>query len=174
MKGDNTMSYKAIHKRTKKEFEVIGKDSVGTLLRLKEIGTGITVTSNRGFYDIYNDNGDFIDEDGVVHQQEQPKQQMEVKPLKKSKIKQIIKDYHDYITSPFSDGYTSMYLESKYNMTMEEMRKVYEQNRPKKALTDKALLKKLAKEVGEDSACFDDTSIVVKVRNLLKDNGYLK
>ena len=166
------MSYKAVHKRTKREFEVIGKDSVGTLLQLKEIGTGITITSNRGFYDIYNDNGDFIDEDGVVHQQEQ--KQMEVKPLKKSKIKQIVEDYHDYITSPFSDGYTSMYLENKYHMSMEEMREIYEQNRPKQALTDKELLKRLAKEVGEDSAYLDDTSIVVKVRNLLKDNGYLK
>jgi len=166
------MSYKAVHKRTKREFEVIGKDSVGTLLQLKEIGTGITITSNRGFYDIYNDNGDFIDEDGVVHQQEQ--EQMEVKPLKKSKLKKIVEDYHDYITSPFSDGYTRVYLEGKYNMTIEEMRKIYEQNRPKQALTDKELLKKLAKEVGEDSAYLDDTAIVVKVRNLLKDNGYLK
>ena len=166
------MSYKAVHKRTKREFEVIGKDSVGTLLQLKEIGTGITITSNRGFYDIYNDNGDFIDEDGVIHQQEQ--EQMEVKPLKKSKLKKIVEDYHDYITSPFSDGYTRVYLEGKYNMTIEEMRKIYEQNRPKQALTDKELLKKLAKEVGEDSAYLDDTSIVVKVRNLLKDNGYLK
>lgn len=167
------MSYKAVHKRTKREFEVIGKDSVGTLLQLKEIGTGITITSNRGFYDIYNDNGDFIDEDGVIHQQEQ-EQQMEVKPLKKSKLKKIVEDYHDYITSPFSDGYTRVYLENKYNMTIEEMREIYEQNRPKQALTDKELLKKLAKEVGEDSAYLDDTSIVVKVRNLLKDNGYLK
>lgn len=166
------MSYKAVHKRTKREFEVIGKDSVGTLLQLKEIGTGITITSNRGFYDIYNDNGDFIDEDGVVHQQEQ--EQTEVKPLKKSKLKKIVEDYHDYITSPFSDGYTRVYLEGKYNMTIDEMRKIYEQNRPKQALTDKELLKKLAKEVGEDSAYLDDTSIVVKVRNLLKDNGYLK
>lgn len=165
------MSYKAVHKRTKREFEVIGKDSVGTLLRLKEIGTGITITSNRGFYDIYNDNGDFIDEDGVVHQQEK---QMEVKPLKKSKLKKIVEEYHDYITSPFSDGYTRVYLENKYNMTIEEMREIYEQNRPKQALTDKELLKRLAKEVGEDSAYLDDTSIVVKVRNLLKDNGYLK
>jgi len=164
------MSYKAVHKRTKREFEVIGKDSVGTLLQLKEIGTGITITSNRGFYDIYNDNGDFIDEDGVIHQQEQ----MEVKPLKKSKLKKIVEDYHDYITSPFSDGYTRVYLEGKYNMTIEEMRELYEQNRPKQALTDKELLKKLAKEVGEDSAYLDDTAIVVKVRNLLKDNGYLK
>lgn len=166
------MSYKAVHKRTKREFEVIGKDSVGTLLQLKEIGTGITITSNRGFYDIYNDNGDFIDEDGVVHQQEQ--EQTEVKPLKKSKLKKIVEDYHDYITSPFSDGYTRVYLEGKYNMTIEEMRELYEQNRPKQALTDKELLKKLAKEVGEDSAYLDDTAIVVKVRNLLKDNGYLK
>ena len=166
------MSYKAVHKRTKREFEVIGKDSVGTLLQLKEIGTGITITSNRGFYDIYNDNGDFIDEDGVIHQQEQ--EQMEVKPLKKSKLKKIVEDYHDYITSPFSDGYTRVYLEGKYNMTIEEMRELYEQNRPKQALTDKELLKKLAKEVGEDSAYLDDTAIVVKVRNLLKDNGYLK
>lgn len=165
------MSYKAVHKRTKREFEVIGKDSVGTLLQLKEIGTGITITSNRGFYDIYNDNGDFIDEDGVVHQQEQ---QMEVKPLKKSKLKKIVEEYHDYIMSPFSDGYTRVYLENKYDMTIEEMREIYEQNRPKQALTDKELLKKLAKEVGEDSAYLDDTSIVVKVRNLLKDNGYLK
>jgi len=166
------MSYKAVHKRTKREFEVIGKDSVGTLLQLKEIGTGITITSNRGFYDIYNDNGDFIDEDGVVHQQEQ--EQTEVKPLKKSKLKKIVEDYHDYITSPFSDGYTRVYLEGKYNMTIEEMREIYERNRPKQALTDKELLKKLAKEVGEDSAYLDDTAIVVKVRNLLKDNGYLK
>ena len=166
------MSYKAVHKRTKREFEVIGKDSVGTLLQLKEIGTGITITSNRGFYDIYNDNGDFIDEDGVIHQQEQ--EPMEVKPLKKSKLKKIVEDYHDYITSPFSDGYTRVYLEGKYNMTIEEMRELYEQNRPKQALTDKELLKKLAKEVGEDSAYLDDTAIVVKVRNLLKDNGYLK
>ena len=143
------MSYKAVHKRTKREFEVIGKDSVGTLLQLKEIGTGITITSNRGFYDIYNDNGDFIDEDGVIHQQEQ---QMEVKPLKKSKLKKIVEEYHDYITSPFSDGYTRVYLEGKYNMTIDEMRKIYEQNRPKQALTDKELLKKLAKEVGEDGA----------------------
>ena len=93
---------------------------------------------------------------------------------KKQQIEQIIEDYHDYITSPFSDGYTSMYLENKYHMTREEMRKIYEQNRTKQALTDEELLKKLAKEVGEDSTCFDDTSIVVKVRNLLKDNGYLK
>ena len=167
------MSYKAVHKRTKREFEVIGKDSVGTLLQLKEIGTGITITSNRGFYDIYNDNGDFIDEDGVIHQQEQ-EQQMEVKPLKKSKLKKIVEEYHDYITSPFSDGYTRVYLENKYDMTIEEMRELYERNRPKQALTDKELLKKLAKEVGEDSAYLDDTAIVVKVRNLLKDNGYLK
>lgn len=166
------MSYKAVHKRTKREFEVIGKDSVGTLLQLKEIGTGITITSNRGFYDIYNDNGDFIDEDGVIHQQVQ--KQMEVKPLKKSKLKKIVEEYHDYITSPFSDGYTRVYLENKYDMTIEEMREIYERNRPKQALTDKELLKKLAKEVGEDSAYLDDTSIVVKVRNLLKDNGYLK
>ena len=159
--------YKAVHKKTGKQYYVIGKDSVGTLLQLKDISTGITVTSNRAYYDIYNPNGDFIDEDGVVHRKAPEKD------LTPAQIKKVVKEYKSYIESPFSDGYTAVYLEGKFDMTIDEMAQIYEQYRPKKQKNDKALLKDLAKIVGSESSMLDDTGIVVQVRELLKDNGYV-
>lgn len=42
---------------------------------------------------------------------------------------QIIKAYKHYIDSPMSDGYTRVYLEGKFNMTIEEMSKLYEEHK---------------------------------------------
>ena len=53
--------YKAVHKKTKEEFIVVGKDNVGTLIQLKD-RQGFTRTSNRGFYDIYRPDGALLAE----------------------------------------------------------------------------------------------------------------
>ena len=45
---------------------------------------------------------------------------------------QIIKAYKDFIDSPMSDGYTRVYLEGKFNMTIEEMEKLYEEHKKDK------------------------------------------
>lgn len=46
--------YTAIHKETGKHFTVIGKDSIGILVELKD-DFGITTVSNAGYYDFYKD-----------------------------------------------------------------------------------------------------------------------
>ena len=38
--------------------------------------------------------------------------------LTRKKTEQICKKYKDYIDSPFSDGYTVVYLENKFGMSI--------------------------------------------------------
>ena len=166
------MSYKAVHKKTGKEYEVIGKDTVGTLLSLKEIGTGIKVTSNRGYYDIYNDNGDFIDEDGVIHSTSDEDEEDEDEVIENPTTEQICSAYKDFIDSPYSDGYTVVYLESKFGMSIEDMEKIYKKNRTKSYnLTSEELLKKISSLVHTQSI-LSNGKIINDITELLEDNGY--
>lgn len=85
----------------------------------------------------------------------------------------VVKAYQEYLDNPFADGYTVAYLESKYGMTIDEMRKQYELSRSKNKLEDKDLLVQLGKIVGKSNAYLDNDSIIRKVRELLQDNGYI-
>lgn len=71
------------------------------------------------------------------------------KELTEKEIKQIIKAYKDYIDSPMSDGYTRMYLENKFNMDIEEMEKLYEENKKEsyKNLTKEQAYDLIKKEI---------------------------
>ena len=44
--------YMAKHIKTGKEYEVVGKDVVGTLIQLKEVGKSTVITTNAGYYEI--------------------------------------------------------------------------------------------------------------------------
>lgn len=46
----------AVHKKTKKMYHVLGRDSIGTLVKLKG-QDGITIVSNIGYYDFYTYDG---------------------------------------------------------------------------------------------------------------------
>lgn len=102
--------YMAKHIKTGKEYEVVGKDAVGTLIQLKEVGTNIIITTNAGYYEITK---------------------IEDKP-KLTKTQKIIQAYEDYIKSPFSDGYTRVYLENKFKMKIEKMREIYQEHQSNK------------------------------------------
>lgn len=94
--------------------------------------------------------------------------------LTEKKIEQIVKEYQDYLDSPFSDGYTVVYLENKFKMDINEMQSIYNANRNKNKLSDTDLLKKLGEVVGKNMAYLDQDKVIRQVRELLKDNGYIK
>lgn len=99
----------AKHYKTGELFEVISKDKVGTLVKLKNIKTKEIIVSNSGYYTFSK----------VVDKTNEKKK---VKPTKEELI---IKAYRDYITSPYSDGYTRVYLEGKFKMSIDEMKRIY-------------------------------------------------
>lgn len=170
--------YKAVHKSTGTVFEVIGQDETEELLKLKQVGTKIISTSDRRYYDIYNENGDFIDENGVIHSnQEEETEVEETEEDDEDKNlpfnEQVAKAYKHYIDSPFSDGYTRVYLESKFGMSIKEMKVIYNKTRQKKKLTDKQLIKEISEIVGDNNAWLDNDSVINRVRELLQDNKYL-
>jgi len=45
--------YTAIHKKTKTEYLVVGKDATGTLVRLKEKRSGAEIVTNRCYYTFF-------------------------------------------------------------------------------------------------------------------------
>ena len=100
----------AKHYKTGELFEVISKDKVGTLVKLKNIKTKEIIVSNQGYYTFSK----VVDKTGL-----------EKKKAKPTKEELIIKAYRDYITSPYSDGYTRVYLEGKFKMSIDEMRNIY-------------------------------------------------
>lgn len=99
----------AKHYKTGELFEVISKDKVGTLVKLKNIKTKEIIVSNQGYYTFSK----VVDKTGLE------------KKAKPTKEELIIKAYRDYITSPYSDGYTRVYLEGKFKMSIDEMRDIY-------------------------------------------------
>lgn len=88
-----------------------------------------------------------------------------------TKIKKICEEYKDFIDDPFSDGYTAVYLENKYKMTIEDMRKIYEENRPKKKLSPEELLKQIS-EIVHRQYIIADGKMLNDICELLEDNGY--
>lgn len=94
------------------------------------------------------------------------------KVLNTKKIEQICKEYKSYINNPFADGYTVMYLEDKFKMTIEDMRNIYETNRVKnKKMTKDNLLKKISEIV--DAQCpMNEGALLNEIKELLNDNGY--
>ena len=92
--------------------------------------------------------------------------------LTHKKTEQICKEYKDFIDSPFSDGYTVVYLENKFGMSIEDMRKVYEENRPKSnKLSPEELLKQISSLIHSQSI-MSDGKIINNITELLEDNGY--
>lgn len=88
------------------------------------------------------------------------------------KTEQICKEYKDFIDSPFSDGYTVAYLENKFKMSIEDMRKIYEENRPKSnKLSPEELLKQISSLIHSQSI-MSDGKIINNITELLEDNGY--
>ena len=88
------------------------------------------------------------------------------------KTEQICKEYKDFIDSPFSDGYTVVYLENKFGMSIEDMRKIYEENRPKSnKLSPEELLKQISSLIHSQSI-MSDGKIINNITELLDDNGY--
>ena len=88
------------------------------------------------------------------------------------KTEQICKEYKDFIDSPFSDGYTVVYLENKFGMSIEDMRKVYEENRPKSnKLSPEELLKQISSLIHLQSI-MSNGKIINNITELLDDNGY--
>ena len=96
------------------------------------------------------------------------------KALSEKKIEKIVKEYQDYLDSPFSDGYTVAYLQNKFGMSIKEMKEIYNAKRNKNKLQDKDLLNKLGEIVGKSTAYLDQDKVIRQVRELLKDNGYIK
>lgn len=99
----------AKHNKTGELFEVISKDKVGTLVKLKNIKTKEIIVSNQDYYTFSK----LVD------------MTMTKKKVKPTKEELIIKAYRDYINSPYSDGYTRVYLEGKFKMSIDEMRNIY-------------------------------------------------
>lgn len=92
--------------------------------------------------------------------------------LTHKKTEQICKEYKDFIDSPFSDGYTVAYLENKFKMSIEDMRKVYEENRPKSnKLSPEELLKQISSLIHSQSI-MSNGKIINNITELLDDNGY--
>ena len=50
----------------------------------------------------------------------------------KYKEETIVKAYIDYLDNPFADGYTIANMERKYDMSIEEMGKLYASRKVKK------------------------------------------
>lgn len=99
----------AKHNKTGELFEVVSKDKVGTLVKLKNIKTKEIIVSNQDYYTFSK----LVD------------MTMTKKKVKPTKEELIIKAYRDYINSPYSDGYTRVYLEGKFKMSIDEMRNIY-------------------------------------------------
>lgn len=99
----------AKHIKTGELFEVVSKDKVGTLVKLKNIKTKEIIVSNQDYYTFSK----LVD------------MTMTKKKVKPTKEELIIKAYRDYINSPYSDGYTRVYLEGKFKMSIDEMRNIY-------------------------------------------------
>lgn len=91
--------------------------------------------------------------------------------LTHKKTEQICKEYKDFIDSPFSDGYTVVYLENKFKMSIEDMRKIYEENRPKSKLSPEELLKQISSLIHSQSI-MSNGKIINNITELLEDNGY--
>lgn len=111
----------AKHIKTGELFEVISKDKVGTLVKLKNIKTREIIVSHQDFY-LFSK---LVDK---------TKAEKKVKPTKEELI---VKAYRDYINSPYSDGYTRVYLEGKFKMSIDEMRNIYKAhlNKQRKNIT---------------------------------------
>ena len=126
--------YIAKHYKTGELFEVISKDKVGTLVKLKNIKTKEIIVSNQGYYTFSK----VVDKTGLE------------KKAKPTKEELIIKAYRDYINSPYSDGYTRVYLEGKFKMSIDEMRNIYKAhlNKQRKNIT-KAQAYDMIKELVE-------------------------
>lgn len=124
----------AKHNKTGELFEVVSKDKVGTLVKLKNIKTKEIIVSNSGYYTFSK----VVDKTGLE------------KKAKPTKEELIIKAYRDYITSPYSDGYTRVYLEGKFKMSIDEMKNIYKAhlNKQRKNIT-KAQAYDMIKELVE-------------------------
>lgn len=56
-----------------------------------------------------------------------------------NKIEEIVKAYRDYKSSPFSDEYTRVALENKYFLNIDEIKKIYEENKPIRKRNNKSV-----------------------------------
>lgn len=89
-----------------------------------------------------------------------------------TKTEKIVKAYQDYLDNPFADVYTVCALEARFHMDIEEMAKIYNDNRNKTVLTDKELLKEISKVIKTENGYLQYDTAIRKIRELLQDNGY--